>query len=98
LWERIEALLNVVENSAGDTEQADLAEQRVMEEVRQLARSLGVLKDTPSDKETSPGSLVKLVNKHSLVGQKVNIKNKWSYCARNSLSSENTSKKTLLVQ
>ena len=51
LRERIEALLNVVENSAGDIEQADLAEQLVIEEVRQLARSLG--------EETSPGSLVK---------------------------------------
>ncbi len=38
LLERIEALLNVVENSAGDTEQADLAEQRVMEEVRQIGQ------------------------------------------------------------
>ena len=56
--ERIEALLNVVENSAGDLEKADLAEQRVIEEVRQLARSLG--------EETSPGSLVKLDNKRAL--------------------------------
>ena len=38
LRERIEALLNVVENSAGDLEQADLAEQRVIEEVRQIGQ------------------------------------------------------------
>ena len=38
LRERIEALLNVVENSAGDIEQADLAEQRVIEEVRQIGQ------------------------------------------------------------
>ncbi len=36
LCERIEALLNVVENSASDVETADLAEERVMEEVRQI--------------------------------------------------------------
>ena len=38
LLERIEALLNIVENSAGDLEQADLAEQRVIEEVRQIGQ------------------------------------------------------------
>ncbi len=38
LLSRIEALLNVVENSAGDIEQADLAEQRVIEEVRQIGQ------------------------------------------------------------
>ncbi len=38
LFERIEALLNVVENSASDLEKADLAEQRVMEEVRQIGQ------------------------------------------------------------
>ena len=38
LLERIEALLNVVENSTGDIEQADLAEQRVIEEVRQIGQ------------------------------------------------------------
>lgn len=38
LLERIEALLNVVENSASDLETADLAEQRVMEEVRQIGQ------------------------------------------------------------
>ncbi len=38
LWERIEALLNVVENNAGDIEQADLAEERVIEEVRQIGQ------------------------------------------------------------
>ena len=38
LLSRIEALLNVVENSAGDIEQADLAEQRVIEEVRQIGK------------------------------------------------------------
>ncbi|MDJ0571955.1 MAG: hypothetical protein QNJ53_23320 [Pleurocapsa sp. MO_192.B19] len=38
LLERIEALLNVVENSAGDLEQADLAEQRVIEEVRHIGQ------------------------------------------------------------
>ena len=30
--------MNVVENSAGDIEQADLAEQRVIEEVRQIGQ------------------------------------------------------------
>ena len=38
LLARIEALLNVVENSAGDIEQADLAEQRVIEEVRHIGQ------------------------------------------------------------
>ena len=38
LLSRIEALLNVVENSAGDIEQADLAEQRVIEEVRHIGQ------------------------------------------------------------
>ncbi len=38
LFERIEALLNVVENSAADLEEADLAEQRVIEEVRQIGQ------------------------------------------------------------
>ena len=38
LLSRIEALLNVVENSAGDIEKADLAEQRVIEEVRQIGQ------------------------------------------------------------
>lgn len=38
LLERIEGLLNIVENSAGDIEQADLAEQRVIEEVRQIGQ------------------------------------------------------------
>ncbi len=38
LLERIEALLNVVENSATDIEQADLAEERVIEEVRQIGQ------------------------------------------------------------
>ncbi len=38
LLSRIEALLNVVENSAGDIEQADIAEQRVIEEVRQIGQ------------------------------------------------------------
>ncbi len=35
---RIEALLNVVENTAGDIEKADLAEQRVIEEVRHIGQ------------------------------------------------------------
>ncbi len=38
LLSRIEALLNVVENRAEDLEQADLAEQRVIEEVRQIGQ------------------------------------------------------------
>ena len=38
LCERIEALLNVVENSASDVETADLAEERVIEEVRQIGQ------------------------------------------------------------
>lgn len=38
LCERIEALLNIVENSGSDLEQADLAEQRVIEEVRQIGQ------------------------------------------------------------
>lgn len=38
LLSRIETLLNVVENSAGDLEQADLAEQRVIEEVRHIGQ------------------------------------------------------------
>ncbi len=38
LLSRIEALLNVVENSAWDIEQADLAEQRVIEEVRHIGQ------------------------------------------------------------
>ena len=38
LLARIEALLNVIENSAGDIEQADLAEQRVIEEVRHIGQ------------------------------------------------------------
>ena len=38
LLSRIEALLNVVENSAGDLEQADLAEQRVIEEISQIGQ------------------------------------------------------------
>ena len=40
LWERIEALLNVVENSALDVETADLAEERVIEEVRQIGQQV----------------------------------------------------------
>jgi uncharacterized NAD(P)/FAD-binding protein YdhS len=38
LLERIEALLNVVENSASDVEEADVAEQRMMEQVRQIGQ------------------------------------------------------------
>ncbi len=38
LKQRIEALLNVVENSAIDLETADLAEERVIEEVRQIGQ------------------------------------------------------------
>ena len=38
LKQRIEALLNVVENSAIDLETADLAEERVIEEVRQMGK------------------------------------------------------------
>ena len=38
LCERIEALLNVVENSALDVETADLAEERVIEQVRQIGQ------------------------------------------------------------
>ena len=38
LWERIEALLNVVEDSGAENEQADLAEQRVIEEVRHIGQ------------------------------------------------------------
>jgi len=38
LCERIEALLNVVENSASDLATADLAEERVIEEVRQIGQ------------------------------------------------------------
>ena len=38
LWERIEALLNIVENSEKENEQADLVEQRVREEVRQIGQ------------------------------------------------------------
>jgi hypothetical protein len=38
LFERIEALLNVVENSASDIEKADEAEQRVIAEVRQIGQ------------------------------------------------------------
>lgn len=38
LCERIEALLNIVDNSASDLEQADEAEQRVIEEVRQIGQ------------------------------------------------------------
>lgn len=38
LFERIEALLNVVENSASDIEKADEVEQRVIEEVRQIGQ------------------------------------------------------------
>ncbi len=38
LLSRIEALLNVVENITGDIEQADLAEQQVIEEVRQIGQ------------------------------------------------------------
>jgi hypothetical protein len=38
LLERIEALLNVVENSASDVEEADVAEQPMMEQVRQIGQ------------------------------------------------------------
>ena len=38
LCERIEALLNIVDNTASDLEPADLAEQRVIEEVRQIGQ------------------------------------------------------------
>ena len=38
LLSRIEALLNVVENSTGEIEQADVAEQRVIEEVRRMGQ------------------------------------------------------------
>lgn len=36
LKSRIESLLDVVENAAGDLEKADAAEQRVIEELRQM--------------------------------------------------------------
>ena len=38
LLERIEALLNVVEKTGEENEQADLAEQRVREEVRNIGQ------------------------------------------------------------
>ena len=38
LLERIEALLNVVENTGQENEQADLAEERVREEVRHIGQ------------------------------------------------------------
>jgi chromosome segregation ATPase len=38
LKQRIEALLNVVENAAQDLERADEAEQRVIEELRQIGQ------------------------------------------------------------
>ena len=37
---RMEALLGVVENAAGDLEKADAAEQRVIEELRQMGNEI----------------------------------------------------------
>ncbi len=39
LYERVQRLLEVVENAAGDVVKADEAEQRVVEEVRQLGQA-----------------------------------------------------------
>lgn len=36
LYARVESLLSVVENAAGDLEKADAAERRVIEELRQM--------------------------------------------------------------
>ena len=37
---RVEALLNVIENTAGDCKKADDAEQRVVDEVRQMGNDV----------------------------------------------------------
>lgn len=39
MYERVSRLLEVVENAAGDVVKADEAEQRVVEEVRQLGQA-----------------------------------------------------------
>lgn len=40
LWERLEALLAMVETKGGSLERADAVEQRVIEELRQLGHDL----------------------------------------------------------
>lgn len=54
LWARVESLLAVVEDAAGDLEKADAAEKRVIEELRQMGNEAltawaerGVEKSTP---------------------------------------------------
>lgn len=39
LWERLETLLNIVDNVGGDCTKADAAEQSVIEEVRKLGNT-----------------------------------------------------------
>lgn len=50
LKKRIEALLNIVENSSGDTDTADDAEKRVVQELRQMGNE--ILYDWASERES----------------------------------------------
>ena len=86
LLARIEALLNVVENRAGDIEQADLAEQRVIEEVRDIGQ-----KALSSWAERQHQKQVRLMRQSHPQARKHLKKNSTGTAALESLSSKSSS-------